>query len=130
MSSEIEILIQLKKQLVTFLDELIETFPEEADFVIFRIFVNDQIPIVDIMEYIIEKICPLEKIVENREDSFFLENNILFEKFDDKKKGKVNHFRKMWQSKVLDKEDREVVWRWMNSFIVLGKKYNDCKKKK
>jgi hypothetical protein len=129
MSSELEILIQLKTQLVSFIDELIETFPSEPDFVIFRIFINDQIPIVDIMEYIVSRLCPLQDMVKNRDESFFLNYNILFDKFDNKKNSeKVNHFKRLWLSKNIDKEDKEVLWQWFASFIMLGNKYKEIKK--
>ena len=130
MSSELEILIQLKTQLVSFIDELIETFPSEPDFVIFRIFINDQIPIVDIMEYIVNRLCPLQDMVKNRDESFFLNYNILFDKFDNKKNNeKVNHFKRLWLSKNIDKEDKEILWQWFASFIMLGNKYKEVKSK-
>ena len=55
-NKEIELLIKLKKQLIAFLDELVEAFPQEADFIIFRIFVADKLPITDIMDYIVKKL--------------------------------------------------------------------------
>jgi len=129
MSSEIEILIQLKTQLVNFLDELIESFPNEPDFVIFRIFVNDRIPIADIMKYITLNLCPLQEMVKARDEQFFLNNNVLFEKFSQDESNKINHFKRMWTSKDLDKEDKDVIWKWFQSFIYLGNKYVECKKK-
>lgn len=127
MSSEIEILIQLKTQMVSFLDELIETFPNEPDFVIFRIFVNDRLPIEDIMKYIINNLCPMGDMVKARNEDFFLKNNILFERLDDEGSSKVNHFKNLWTSKKVDKEDKEVIWRWFQSFIFLGNKYAEIK---
>ena len=44
-----QILIQFKNSLVSFLDELIELFPQEPELIILRIFTKDQIPIEDIM---------------------------------------------------------------------------------
>jgi len=129
MSSELDILMQLKTQLVNFLDELIESFPHEPDFVIFRIFVNDRIPIASIMEYIVDNLCPLQDMVKNRDEKFFLNHNVLFERFSESESSKVNHFKRMWTAGSLDKEDKEVIWRWFQSFIYLGNKYGDLKKK-
>lgn len=128
MSSELELLIQLKTQLVNFLDELIESFPDEPDFVIFRIFVKDQIPVMDIMNYIAAKLVPLQKMVKERDESFFLNNNVLFDKFDDRKNDKVNHFKKLWLSNKVDKEDKRVIWSWFDSFIYLANKYLEIKR--
>lgn len=129
MTSEIELLTQLRTQLVNFLDELIETFPNEPDFVIFRIFVKDQIPVIEIMNYITLKLCPLNDMVKARNEDFFLKQNILFEKFDEKKTSTVNHFKNLWQSNMLDKENKEIIWKWFESFIYLGNKYTAIKKK-
>ena len=54
--SETAILKQFKNSIITFLDELIVQFPEEADLVIFRIFLKDRVPIIDIMTYFVHKI--------------------------------------------------------------------------
>lgn len=129
MSSELELLIQLKTQMVNFLDELIESFPREPDFVIFRIFVKDQIPIADIMNYIAVKLVPLQDMIKARDESFFLNNNVLFEKFDEKKSSRVNHFRRLWMSPNVDKEDKTIIWQWFDSFIYLAKKYLEVKQK-
>jgi hypothetical protein len=127
MSSELDTLVQLKTQLVNFLDELIDSFPNEPDFVIFRIFVNDKIPIESIMKYITENLCPLQDMVKNKDEQFFLSHNILFEKFSEKESSKVNHFKKLWTSGMLDKDDKEVMWKWFRSFIYLGNKYMEYK---
>lgn len=127
--SEISYLVKLKEQLVAFLDELIEAYPKETDFVIFRIFVKDQIPIVTIMGYVIKNLCPLEKRVKAREEDLLLNHNLLFEEFDTKKLNKVNYFRRLWQSKDTDRDDKETIWRWFESFIEIGLAYKALKEK-
>ena len=83
--SEIEILIEYKKQLISFLDELISQLPQEGDLIILRLFISNQIPIKDAMDNFIHKINTngqeLRKFVKERNESFFLEHNI-FELFD------------------------------------------------
>lgn len=128
MSSEIELLSQLKTQLVNFLDELIEIFTKEPDFVIFRIFVNDRLPITDIMKYITTNLCPLQDMIKNKDEKFFLNHNILFEKFDDQQRNKVNHFKDLWLSGNLDNDDKETIWKWFSSFVYIGNKYKELKK--
>lgn len=122
--SEIQILSEFKNGIISFLDELIEQFPEEGDLVIARIFLKDQIPIVDIMNNFILKLLPLEGQVKERNESFFLDNNLLFENID---KNKVNHFKRLWRSERLDRDDRNVIWKWYDSFIFLAKKYQKLK---
>ena len=112
--------MSFKAQLVTFFDELIEQFPDESDLVIIRIFIKDQAPVADVMMYFVTDILPLRNVVKNRDESFFIDNNILFSKLE---KGKVNHFKKLWRSNELDKNDRLAIWRWFDLFISLAEKY-------
>lgn len=123
MSSKIELLLQLKIQLVNFLDELIDTFPQEADFVIFRIFVKDQIETETIMNFIIKTLCPLQHLVKERDEKFFLENDVMFSTLAKEKLGKVSHFRNIWTSGALDEQEKEAIWSWFSTFIAIGNKY-------
>lgn len=120
MSNTINILKTFKQALITFMDELIGQFPKEGDLVIARIFIKDQIPIVDIMNKVCFKIVPLEQMVKDRNDDFFINHNVLFE---DLQKSKVNHFKMLWRSGNLDDEDKEIIFKWFESFILLAKKY-------
>jgi len=124
MATRLDLLVRLKTTLIDFFDELIELLPEEADLVVARIFLNDQIPIEDIMNYIVYKLIPLKEMVVEQNDKFFLENNILFEQLDE---NKVNHFKRIWENKVLETDDRNTIWKWFRSFIFLAEKYNGTK---
>ena len=118
--SKIQILIDFKNSLVNFLDELIEQFPEEGDLVVARIFLNDQVPIEQIMNVVITKLLPLKDMVKRKDEDFFINNNVLFEQIN---KDKVNRFKILWRSDRLDNEDRLVIWRWYELFISLAEKY-------
>lgn len=117
-----QILHKFKQGLLSFFDELIEQFPQEGDLVIIRIFINDQVPIEDVMEHFINHILPLKPIVKKRDDKFFLDNHVLFQELT---KSKVDYFKKVWQSNALDSDDREVCFKWFDMFIMLAEKYQD-----
>jgi hypothetical protein len=121
MSSRIQILTEFKSSLVNFLDELIEQFPEEGDLIVLRIFLNDQVPIEDVMNTFVNRLLPLKEIVKKRDESFFLNNNILFEKLN---KDKVNHFKTLWTSSKLDNDDRDVIWSWYDLFVSIAERYS------
>jgi hypothetical protein len=123
-SNEFKILTEFKNSLITFIDELISQFPEEGDFVIIRIFLKDQVPIVDVINHVIRDILPIKMLVTAKDENFFLENNVLFGSLN---KNKVNHFKKLWRSGRLDTDDKNVVWKWMESFIFLAEKYQKIK---
>lgn len=122
--SEIEILKQFKDGLITFLDELIDQFPQEGDLIIIRIFLKDRIPITDMMNTFVINILPFKKMVIDRNEDFFLNHcNIL----DSHDKSKVNKFKTLWRSPYLDDDNKRIVWEWFDSFIYLAEKYQKSK---
>jgi hypothetical protein len=121
--SETLILQEFKNNLITFFDELIDQFPTEADLVIIRIFLKDQIPIEEVINIFINTINKdgqrFKKMIKDRNENFFLESNI----FDSISKTKVVHFKKLWRSDSLDDDDKKIIWKWIDSFVYLGEKY-------
>lgn len=124
-SNKLILMQKFRDQLVTFLDEIIEQFPTECDFVLIRMFIKDQIPVHDILGRFIRDILPLKEHVEKKEETFFLNNTLLYTggNISDEK---INHFQDLWQSDKLDPDDRETIWTWMECFI----KISDCYFKK
>jgi hypothetical protein len=108
--SEIQVLSEFKNGLISFFDELIDQFPQEGDLVMIRIFLKDQIPIEDVMNIFVNNINKdggkLKKMIKDRNELFFLENNV----FGSLSKNKVMHFQKLWRSGNLDQEDKNVIW--------------------
>jgi hypothetical protein len=123
--SSLDILRDFQRGLIAFMDELIELLPSEADLVVVRIFLADQIPIQDVIQYFIKKILPLKEYVYKKDDNFFLQHNILFELTDKGGigNGKINHFRRLWLTDLLDGDDRDTMWRWFKFFIQMSEKY-------
>ena len=116
----IQILTDFRQGLISFFDELIEQFPKEGDLIVLRIFIGDQVPILDIMNTFIARLLPLREMVKARDEKFFLENDILFQKLNP---NKVSYFKQLWMSDELDAEDRMVIWQWFDSFIILSERY-------
>lgn len=122
--SEIEnIEKQFKSTLITFLDELITQFPKEGDLLIFRIFLKDRIAINNILNFFVHKILPLKQMIIDRNEDFFMNHCNLFDAIHANKKDKLNHFKKLWRSGILDDDDKKVVWEWFDSFLFLSEKY-------
>jgi len=121
MEGKIKILNLLKTDLIKFLDNLIETFPEESDFIVLR-FLVDKYPIENVMKYIVDKLLPLSDLVNSKNERFFLENNILFEEFSEQK-DKINYFKNMWENGSLDEEEKDCIWSWFKRFLSRGNEY-------
>jgi hypothetical protein len=120
---KLQIMMEFRNQLVTFLDELIDQFPQEGDFVIIRIFIKDQIPIADVIGRFIRDLLPLREQVNVRDEKFFLQNTLLYTGAS-VATDKVNHFKHLWLSEQLDDKDRAIIWEWMDVFISLAGKYH------
>ena len=130
--SEIHVLREFKNNLISFFDELIDQFPDMGDLVMIRIFLNDQIIIKDVVEFVSYQINKndnlIRKIIKDRNEEFFLEDNNFFDGLA-KQKDKVLKFQNIWRSNRLDNEDKETIWKWIDSFVYLTDKYNKLKDK-
>ena len=117
----IKFLGEFRNNIVSFLDELIEQFPAEGDLVAVRIFLADQVPIVDIMNTFVKRVLPIKEMAKARDEKFFLENDVLFAQANT---SKVSYFKELWSSSMLDEDDRQTIWRWFDLFISIAEKYN------
>jgi len=120
--SSTDILLRFKRTIIQFIDDLIDTFPQESDLIIARVFFDDQIPIVSIANGFVVHVLPHKDMILRRNEKFFLENNNIFGMLDN---GKVLHFKRLWTSSLLDKDDREVIWRYFDTFITLIDAYKN-----
>jgi hypothetical protein len=114
---------QFRNHLIRFLDELIEQFPNEAHFVIMRIFIKDQIPIADVIGRFIRDILPYRKEAIARDDQFFINHPILQIHIKGKDQEKRDHLTRLWMSDALDETDRKIIWDWVDIFMEFGNKY-------
>jgi hypothetical protein len=112
---------EFRESVCDFLDELLEQFPNETDFILARIFIKDKIPPQTIMSYFIKDILPLKDSIIKRDESFFLTSDLNF--LGSSGSDKVNHFRLLWKSTRLDKQDRDVIWKWFESFVYMAEQY-------
>ena len=119
-TSEIRVLQLFKKNLIDFLDELRSQLPHEPDLVIARIFLKDQVPLKDVMEFFVHKLVSVREQITARDEQYFMSNNSIFAQIEN---GKVNNFKRIWRSGLLDKETKEVVWKWVDSFVISADKY-------
>jgi hypothetical protein len=120
MEAKIEVLKKFKKGMLSCIDELIDQFPEEGDLVSVRVFVADQAPIEDVIVNFGEQILPFKKMILDRNEKFFLNDNDIFSSLDG---GKVLHFKKLWLSDQLDDDDRDTIWKWFKYHLSVVEDY-------
>jgi hypothetical protein len=116
----LQVLSDFKNNLIKFFDELIDQFSSEPDLVIIRILIKDRLPIADVMTYFISDILPEKPKIKARDETFFTEGKSLFGMMPEEQ---ANTFKRIWKSSQLDKEDRLVIWSWVDLFVGLAEKY-------
>lgn len=121
-SQKLNILNEFRTQLINFLDEVIEHFPTEGEFVIIRMFIKDQIPATDILGRFIRDLLPFQEQVKKRDENFFIQNTLLYTggKISN---NKIDHFTGLWKSDRLDDADRKIIWEWMDVFMKFADSY-------
>lgn len=126
MTGKTDILAEFKKQLTIFFDELIGQFPTEGDLIVIRLFLTNQMPIQDIMDIFVRTLNNNDRefklMIKARDEKFFLDHDI----FDTISKQKSGHFKKLWSSGQLDQEDKEIMWKWLDTFVYLSEKYTSA----
>jgi len=126
MNNEISILKKFKENLILFFDELISQFPDVGELIVMRILVKDSFDTKFIMDNFNHKMNTdngnAKKMVAERNESFFLEHDIL--DLGPENKEKSMYFKKLWRSGRLDEDDKNTVWDWFDLFIKLGDKYS------
>lgn len=125
MQAEFDVLREIKGAVITFLDELIEIFPEQSDLVKARILFNDQLPVADVVAYFCVAIMPHREKIRARDEGFFLRDEEVFKAI---KGERVLQFRRLWESPRLDQEDRETIWKWFQHFARLAEKWQKTNK--
>lgn len=120
--NKIEILKLFKENIIIFLDNLIELFPEESDIIVVRILFDTQISIEKFMKIFSSMILPAKDIIQKKDEKFFLDDPKFFDGVD---QGKVIHWKRMWQSGRLEEDDKKQLWSWLDLFVNLCEQYNN-----
>jgi hypothetical protein len=126
-----QLLTQFKDQMTQFFDELIEQLPNEGDLIMARLVISSNpIPTELIINTFVVQLNAndneLREMVKCRDDTFFLEHDILSNyDFENKKEvnTKATHFKNIWLSDKVDDTMKDTIWAWFDAFIFLADKY-------
>ena len=118
LEKELDLLNIFKKNLLEFLDELIEQFEEEGDLIMLRFFFSEQVPVELIMKQYITFVYPHRQLIRSKNETFFLEKENIF---GISPKDKVVHFKTLYLRMAPD--DRDTLWSWVQTFLTICEKY-------
>lgn len=109
------------QNMLSFLDELIETFPSEPELIMGRVLVSTQVSPKLLMDQFILNVLPHKQAIRDKDDSIFLESKLhVFGKLDS---SRVDYWKNIWKSSHMDTENKEAIWEWLYSFIGLAVQY-------
>ena len=125
-----KIAVVLCKQVVDLMNQLCLIFPEENDFVLFRESINWAMKNNPNMvaEQMIIHVYPHKDIIVANDDSFFATDKLIkseLENVDGNKNLIMDKFfriKELWQ-KSLTEENKTIIWKFMNIFVVLCEKW-------
>ena len=113
--------IEFRDQMIKFVDELIEQFPSYSEFVIFRIFLKNQMSPERLMKTFMKNAYPHKEDVYNKNDKVF---EVMDETITLLTNEKKKTFQTLWKSDEIDDDDRDIIWQWMKLFTQLCDKYH------
>lgn len=116
--------------LVLFLSELMEQFPEESDLALAHLFVSNHPDVSVLLDTFAENMVPHRAKILARDDQQVRgQNQICLEALPLQiSAAKARHFLKVWNSERVSEETRTVIWDWLRSFVQLADKYLDARK--
>ena len=112
------------KQIDNFIDELCKIFPESKDILIlsekYKMLksINSKL----IIDYIILYIYPHKNKINEKDESFFLDGGGQDEIKDTSGLKFRDNIKTLWINEMSD-ENKEIIWKYFNLFILLCEKY-------
>ncbi len=125
------LLFETKKTVIDLLKELkvvFNTYEEITDFDIVILFFR-HVSEEKIMDHIIDKVLPHKKMIENRNQNFFVQNSQHI--FKGIPEDRIQHYTdEIVKGDRIEDEDRECVWEYFDYIIELVDDYKYYKKMK
>jgi hypothetical protein len=113
---------RMEKMLVSFFDELIEQFPNEADFVTLRVLISSgQAPMSILLDVWIKNFEDDKKKIKERNPEFFTSSSGTLSSIG--KTSIVDTFRRVWKVIDLDEDNKKTIWKWIDNFVIIVEKY-------
>lgn len=111
--------VRFKEVLLSFCDELIESWPNITEFAVAKVFASNCDPAV-LSSKFKRKIIPYKKYIQERNEEFFLSPDC--EIFGNADPTKVGFFQQLWQRSDMTDEDKKVIWDWFDALIHIAEK--------
>ena len=125
-----ELVRLFKDRLEAFLNVLIDQFPTEKDLVMLQLVVRGNMMDSEQALYNFTTIILSHKdMVLNKDEEFFLSKcgTLLSGSLVKVKADTVDHFKRIWTSETLTKDDRDNLWKWFKLFLNIAIEFDKQK---
>ena len=122
---KIAILQKFQTNVIRFFDDLHGILPQVGDFVIIRLYLENNVSAEDMMQIFSANLNKnggkLREVAKQRNDTFFLNNDPFG--LAGKYKESAKTYKDIWKSDHLDEDERKMIWRYIDAFIKLSDSY-------
>lgn len=108
---------KLKKEFLSFIDDILDVFPNNTDILLNRIFAY-QLSENMLIENLYKNIN--FECIENRNE-YYLINELVFFKSEEFINKEKYIFKNIWNTDGMNETNKELIWKWMNMIIFLIK---------
>lgn len=116
------IAVRMEKMLISFFDELIEQFPNEADFVALRVLISSgQAPMGLLLDVWLKNFEEDKKKIKERNPEFFTSSTGTLSSIG--KISIVDTFIRVWKVIDADEDNKKTIWKWVDNFVIIVEKY-------
>lgn len=114
----------LMKELIADLRHIFRSREEQRDLLIIELFFGRLSP-ESIMNHMIKKVLPYRKIIAERDASFFINHNTLFQSLP---RSRANHYKEFWkrgteEENFLSVKNKEAIWAYFDAIVEIAKGY-------
>ena len=118
-----ELLKLFREQLLNFVDELIETFPNEGNLILLRVYIDTHLIIEKSLREFTQKINEndgkLKQMIKERNEHFFINYDLI----NLESKNEINYMLKLWQDDILQPDDKTTIWDWVDLFVKISNSF-------
>ena len=118
------VLNQLRDQVLNLLDDLLCICPNEPDILLMRLFFENHVDPITLMNGFITWVYPWKEYIKDRNEYYFEENDHIFGPLP---MDKVDYFKTKMVDGTFDSSDKKIIWDYFQVFISLVEQYNKIK---
>jgi|LakMenE01Jun11ns_1017448.scaffolds.fasta_scaffold8125304_1 hypothetical protein len=113
-----KILKKFKDNLMEFIDQLREQYPNIKDLKLMKIYIKASVPMTEVIDNFYRYSIPHKNKISTKDENFFLQNDNIFSFLAPDKQTLL---KDIWNQ--ADNDTKDIIWQWFNLLINLSEQY-------